>query len=709
MKFILVGNPNTGKSTFFNRWTGLKQTCGNWPGVTVEKHIGQTSCGEVVDLPGIYSLHAVSEDEKVATQVTFAREYDCIINVVDAVNLERNLYLSLALSELNKPMIIVLTMVDLVTAQGRSVNWPELSKRFGVSIVDGRDIVALEQAITHLSEHPSQPCCLNCQRAHIDYPPSIERALQQVSREGEPEECSILRLEGILPGGESVISAFEASQGVSPDVLISDARYATIYTLVDGLLEQSSQTHGHFSSLIDRVVLNRWLGLPIFLLIMYALFWFTQIIGGAFIDFFDLAGSALFVTAPLKALAYCHAPDWLNLLVSGLGTGLQTVATFVPPVFFIFLGLSILEDSGYMARAAYVMDRIMRFLGLPGGAFVPMLVGFGCSVPAIMATRTLSSRRDRIRAIFLVPFMSCGARLPVYALFGAAFFGAQSGLAVFMIYFIGILLAIGTGLLLKYTLLPGQPSAFIMELPLYHRPSIKAIMTTTWERLRNFVLRAGQVITIMVLLLSLCEKIPVSNDRTLVTAVGQSITPVFSPMGVETENWQASVALVMGLFAKEAVVGSLQSLYAQEAQAQDDTSESESVTETLMEACKTLPTNLATIIGITNADEEGEDNGTLEQLRKKFTKGPHQAFAYLLFILLYVPCLAAVGTIAKEIGARYTVILSVYLTVLGWSVATLYYQIAVMHSPLWLAVSSACLLIMGLGLKILGSQSPRLA
>lgn len=732
----LVGNPNTGKSTFFNAWTGMHQVTGNWPGVTVEKLLGDValSNGEhvtVVDLPGIYSLHAVSEDERVASDYARSGVADIIINVVDAVNLERNLYLTLALAELGKPMVVVLTMVDILKRQGFNVNIPELSKRLGVPVVTA-DVhkrnrrQALERAILEALATKQRP-------ARVVYPVSLNKAFMQAHREGEPEVLALHRLEGIVPGAEATIAQVEEVLGTTPDVLIADARYDKIAEIHAGIVKQVGHARTEVGRTLDRFALNRWLGIPIFLGAMYLLFWFTQVVGGCFIDFFDGLGDALFVTGLGNVLALCHAPEWLiTLLADGLGTGVQTVMTFIPPVFFIFLGLSLLEDSGYMARAAYVMDRFMRLLGLPGSAFVPMLVGFGCTVPAIMATRTLSNRRDRLLTIFMTPFMSCGARLPVYALFGAAFFGAASGAMVFAIYLCGIVLAVLTGLLLKWTLFVGDPAPFVMELPLYHIPRAGTVLKQAWERLARFLFRAGKVLVVMVLFLSICDKITFKSpfasapaptveaaeaeseaeEISAIEFVGRAISPVFAPMGVERSNWQGSVALIVGLFAKEQVVSSLNSLYAISKEVEEEEAERvaswaearESFKEGVGEAIATVPAALKGLF-VDEGEEEEENAGLMEVLRRKFDRDPNRAFAYLLFVLLYVPCLAAIATIIREIGVAFSSILFGYLTLLGWCVATLYFQVTTGHSLLWIAAACAFLaataaFFYGLGRKL---------
>ena len=320
---------------------------------------------------------------------------------------------------------------------------------------------------------------------------------------------------------------------------------------------------------IDRIVLNRWLGLPIFLLIMYIMFLFTQNLGAAFIDFFDILVGGVMVDGLSELLTSIGSPEWLTVfLANGIGGGLQTVSTFIPVVFFLFLFLALLEDSGYMARAAFVMDRLMRALGLPGKAFVPLLVGFGCGVPAVMATRTMDRASDRIITVLMAPFMSCGARLPVYVLFATAFWPENGQNLVFLLYVIGILAAILTGFLLKHAALPGAASAFVMEIPPYHIPTFKGVMLRTWDRVKTFLFRAGKVIVVIVAALAFLNSLGTDgtfgnedSDKSVLSEIGRGIVPVFAPMGVQEQNWPAAVGVFTGIFAKEAVVGTLNSLY----------------------------------------------------------------------------------------------------------------------------------------------------
>lgn len=755
----LVGNPNSGKTTVFNALTGARQRIGNWPGVTVEKKEGEWRLPDgreatLVDLPGIYSLSATSEDERAALQYVLSGAADLFINVVDATNLERNLYLTLLLLELKVPMLVVVTMMDIARSRKLAIDLEHLGRHLGCPVVGvnalNRDeVAAMAREVARRAEQPEASAF------RLEYPDELEREIDVLAAgsvktaealgvsarwvaikllEGDPlvaaRAAALKDLASVLVGEAS--RRIEGVLKETPDVLFADTRYGVIQGLCREVLRHT-ETREYFTAKADKVILNRVLGIPFFLLVMYAVFWTTQVVGGAFIDFFDIAGGTLFVEGTKALLEKVAAPGWIVALLSGgVGAGLQTVATFIPPIFFMFFCLSLLEDSGYMARAAFVMDRFMRWLGLPGKSFVPLLVGFGCSVPAIMATRTLDNRRDRFLTIFMTPFMSCGAKLPVYALFGAAFFGERAGRMVFWIYLSGIVLAILTGLMLKATVFKGEPSHFIMELPPYHLPRLKHILLHTWDRLKLFIGRAGLVIVPMVLLLGFLNSVgrdgSFGNEDTrnsLLCTIGTAITPVFEPMGLEKDNWPAAVSIFTGLFAKEAVVGTLNSLYGQMGEeaaeeAGDAAGEEDGGFDLwggLAEAFATIPQNLKGVFGgladplglaSVSGDEEavaGEleaDLSVFRNMRARFSKGPHQAFAYLLFILLYVPCIAAMGAAFRELGRAYGLLLTGYLTVLGWSVATLYYQVTVGRQAVWVLTACALLALMYGGFWLIG-------
>ena len=722
----VVGNPNCGKTTLFNALTGSRQRVGNWPGVTVEKKSGEYRVGktrfEVVDLPGTYSLDVadqeVSLDEKIARDYVHANEADLIVNIVDAANLERNLYLTTQLAEMRVPLLVVLNMVDVAAAKGIKVDAEALSQRLGCPVVavvasEGEGIDALKAAIVEaVASRPTS-------KAEVRYDDAIEQAISTLvsalagasaARGASARWLAVRLLEGDDLARASVeaataerAAALAGGLGDDLDILVADARYGVANRIAGEVTAVSGRASSDLTDRIDRLVLNRALGIPIFLLMMYLMFMFTINIGGAFIDFFDQFAGALLVDGFGALLAGLGTPQWLEvLLAKGIGGGLQVVATFIPVIGFLYLFLSVLEDSGYMARAAFVMDRFMRWVGLPGKSFVPLIVGFGCNVPAIIATRTLEHRRDRLMTIAMAPFMSCGARLPVYVLFAAAFFpeGAQN--VVFGLYLIGIAVAVLTGLVLKGTLLEGEATPFIMELPPYHMPTARGVLVHTWDRLKSFVFRAGRVIVPMVLVLNFLNAVGTDgsygnedSDKSMLAAVGRSIAPAFAPFGLNPENWPAAVGIFTGVLAKEAVVGTLDAAYsalAEGEKAQDgEEDEPFELVPALQGALATIPVNLAEAFGawldplhldvgdVTDqaavAEAQEVSTGTFGAMASRFD-GAAGAFAYLLFILLYIPCVAALAAVYQEAGARWTLFVGAWTTGLGYGLATLYYQAA---------------------------------
>ncbi|MEC5396706.1 Fe(2+) transporter permease subunit FeoB [Uliginosibacterium sp. H1] len=726
LRVALVGNPNCGKTTLFNALTGSRQQVGNWPGVTVERKSGNFRLDdtdvEVVDLPGLYSLVAMrdtSTDEQVAREYVAAGGADFIVNIVDAANLERNLYLSSQLLESGVPVLVALNMVDVAREQGVVVDAEALSRRLGCPVVPvvatrRRTIDALKQAIARQSAGNSSTGPV--------FAPVVEDAIDALSdaigtsiavQAGQASWLATRLLEGdtraetlCAPLADVLATQrarVESAEGVEADILVADARYRFVSAACADSRSFSGQLSRHLSDRIDAVVLHRVLGIPIFLAVMYLMFLLTINVGSAFIDFFDQAFGAVLVDGLGGWLDGVGAPSWLKvLLANGVGGGVQTVATFIPVIGFLYLALSALEDSGYMARAAFVMDRAMRALGLPGKAFVPLIVGFGCNIPAIMATRTLEHRRDRILTTLMVPFMSCGARLPVYALFAAAFFPQNGQNVVFALYLIGIAVAVLTGLLMKHTLLKGKSGHFVMELPLYHVPMPGTVVRRAWDRLRDFVVRAGQVIVPMVVVLSLLNSMGTDgsfghedSEASVLAKVGHVITPAFAPMGIREENWQAAVGLFTGILAKEAVVGTLNALYAgtDEAAADPEGAEGaqdEGIVARLGAAFQTIPDNLSELGGklldplgldvgyvsdqASAAQELEASTGVFGAMQARFD-GALGAFSYLLIILLYTPCVAANGAVRNELGGGWMAITAGWTFFVGYTAAVLCYQI----------------------------------
>ncbi len=757
----VVGNPNCGKTTLFNRLTGARQHVGNWPGVTVERKSGHFNHDdfrfELVDLPGTYSLDVVAEavslDEQIARNYVASRKADLIINIVDASNIERNLYLTSQLIEMRVPMLVVLNMMDVAEERKIRIDQGGLARRLGCPVVAitatrKKGVDALKRAL--LSAAQSKPI----PTATVDYEAGleqgIERQLPQLDAVAHSRQCDArwlaLKLleEDTLAeeiAGDVLVQLaatekqmVETALGDDLDIIAADGRYGFVNTLTHECVARSSEVTRSRSDKIDRVVLNRALGIPIFLLVIYLMFMFTINIGSAFIDFFDIMVGAVMVDWIGEVMSAVGAPSWLTVLIQGIGSGFQVVATFIPIIGCLYLFLSVLEDSGYMARAAFVMDRFMRFIGLPGRAFVPMIVGFGCNVPAIMATRTMEHRRDRILTILMNPFMSCGARLPVYALFAAAFFPVGGQNLVFLLYLTGISAAVVTGLIIKRTLVPGDVTPFVMELPTYHLPTVKSVLLHTWDRLKSFLFRAGKVIVPMVLVLNLLNSVgtdgsmgEIESDETVLSAIGRTIIPAFSPMGLKEDNWPAAVGIFTGVLAKEAVVGTLDALYSQLAQRGGKSDSSDvakvfSLRQSFQEALMTIPENLADVadnfldplglnIGrVDDSSEAAEEQevtvSTFVEMRRRFD-GQAGAFAYMLFILLYFPCVAATAAIYRETSAGWATFAAGWTTGLAYMVATIFYQGATyarhpLTSSLWIGGLAGLFALIVAALKLWG-------
>ncbi len=695
-EIALIGNANAGKTTLFNQLTGARQKTGNWPGVTVERRSGPMKLGEqtltLVDLPGIYTMdHEHSPDEAVARQYLLQHRPALILNVVDASNLERNLYLTSQLLEFGLPLVVVLNMTDVAEQQGKHIDPAALSDALGVPVVPvvartGQGLDALrKQALAALGA--AAPTC------RAPYPQDLLQTL--------PTDRPLAQ------ALQDKLQALPATERETLQDQLADARFEMAHQAALAAQQRHEGRDRQLTARLDRIALHPWLGVPVFLLMMYLLFFFSIRLSNAFVDFFDLAAGALFIDAPDHWLQAVGAPDWIRIfLAQGLGAGLQTVATFIPVIGLLYFFLSILEDSGYMARAAFVVNRLMTWLGLSGKAFVPLIVGLGCNVPAIMATRTLKQERERLATIMMAPFISCGARLSVYALFVSIFFREQGANIVFLLYVIGVLAAIGTGLLLKHTLLKGEAEPLLMELPHYHLPSFKSLLVTSWIRLKGFLIGAGKVIILMVMLIQVLDNIGTDGSMgenrqgdSLLNATAKAITPAFAPMGIEEDNWPATVGILTGLLAKEVVAGTLTALYREmQGHTEEDTGEF-SLPAALGEAAATIPANLKD--AFLNWDDPLEMNqiADLEQdeasqsvagvLRAKF-HGNTGVFAYLLFVLLYFPCASATAAIFRESGPRWTAFAVLWTTSLAWMSASTFYQLAQfsrqpMISLAWLA------------------------
>ncbi len=740
LRIAIAGNPNCGKTTLFNLFTGARQRTGNWPGVTVERKSGiyadEQGVLEIIDLPGVYTLRPIpgredqSLDEKIARDAIVRDQFDVVVDVVDATNLERNLYLLAQMVETERPVVIALNMMDEARRQGLAIDLAALEKATGVPVVPmiarrGEGFANLVRIIRETARQERRP------RRTVTYPEPVERLIAEL----EPVIAYTARKEGVssrwlavrliegddlalrLAGDETAgvlrraLPKLRKALGEDPDLVIADARYAFAHAAAHQAVHMRGELAASTSDAIDRLVLHWLAGPVIFLAAIYLMFLLTINVGGAFVDFFDLLAQALFVDGSRQILTAMHAPEWLTVIIAdGLGTGIQTVATFVPIIGILFLVLSLLEDSGYMVRAAFLMDRLMRTIGLPGKAFVPLIVGFGCNVPAVLSARTLENPRERTLTILMTPFMSCGARLTVYALFAAVFFPRGGQNVVFLLYLVGIAAAILTGLLFKRTLLKGEATPFVMELPPYRLPRMSSLLLHSWNRLKGFVFGAGKVIVVIVAVLAFFNQMGTDGsfghagtERSMLSATGKAITPAFAPLGIREENWPATVGLFTGIFAKEVVVGTLNALYSTiEAGARPQDAKNESISEKIQAALISIPENLRALgqaladpLGLGSAGDaaaiqakQGVSEATFHAMRSRFD-GRIGAFAYMLFVLLYFPCAATFAAIMREAGLRWAVLSGIWSSWLGWSVAVAFYQTATLprhpvSSALWL-------------------------
>lgn len=664
LTIALAGNPNCGKTSLFNLLTKSRQHIGNWPGVTVEKKEGTLKFkGEsykVIDLPGTYSLGAYSEDEIVARNYILKDKPDVVINVVDATNLERNLYLTTQLIEMGANVVIALNMIDQAEALNIEIDTNKLSKRLGVPIIKtsalkNRGIEELIETSIHSKK--------NEKLININYGEDIENEIKNLSSLLEtyknklefPVNWTALKLlendeyikdkikqlnaPSIFNKLEESNKTIEKNIGFEADMSIVDKRYSFISSITEDVIKKPSEKQVTTTEKIDKIVTNKYLGIPIFALIMYCLYELTFIIGAGIQEWFgDLIAKAGVIVS--EWFSNMGAPELLvGFIDKGLFGGVGAVLSFLPLIMVMYFLLGLLEDSGYMARAAYVMDRLMRGLGLHGKTFVSMIVSVGCNVPGIMSTRTLENKKDRMIAILINPFISCGARMPIYAVFVEAFFPTHQGLVLFSLYVLGIIVALISGKIFSKTLFKGESSYFVMELPAYRMPSIKNVFLLMWEKAGAFFKKAGMIIFPMMIVLWALSVLPLgvepNSEHSILGMIGSFVAPLFVLAGYGT--WQAGVSLITGILAKESVVATMGMVYA----------------------------------GV----EEGE--ALINVIQQVFT--PLSAISFLVMTLLYTPCLAALGAIKRETNSmKWTIFSAVYTFVIALVLSTLVYQVGLL-------------------------------
>jgi ferrous iron transport protein B len=661
LHFALAGNPNCGKTTLFNQLTGSSQYVGNWPGVTVEKKEGRVRQAKIpvsiLDLPGIYSLSPYSPEEIVTRNCLIDEHLELIINIVDATNIERNLYLTTQLAELGCPMIIALNMIDLLEKRGDQIDYRLLEKELGIPVVPisaSRGIglqKLIERGVDFAEAHPR----IAVKNTYSDDVDLVLRGIEDVLRGSSEDERVNTRWTAVkLFEGDNItvkklrlneldarrivrlVEMIPTTPNVDREMIIADQRYRYICALCARAVHKGhAQGYVTLSDKIDRIATSRIWAIPLFLLMMLFIFFITF---GPFGSLLQKGAEWLikdwFSGVMGEALTAANASPWaVSLVLNGVIEGVGSVVSFLPQIMLLFMLLSILEDSGYMARAAFIMDQLLRKIGLSGRAFVPMLMGFGCTVPAVLGTRTLENEKDKRLTILITPFMSCSAKMPVYSLFIAVFFVKNSPLVIFSIYLLGIFVAILTALLFKNTILTGEPAPFVMELPPYRLPTPKSLFLHVWERLKDFLTKAGTVLlgaTIVIWFLqsfNLQLQMVEDSAESILASVGTAIAPIFTLCGFG--NWKASVSLVTGLAAKESVVSTMAVLYG-----------------------------------------GGDLTAMLGQV---FT--PLSAYAFMVFVLLYTPCVAALSAIHREMGSvKWTLVTVGYQLLVAWFASAMVFQ-----------------------------------
>ncbi|BCR05708.1 ferrous iron transport protein B [Desulfuromonas versatilis] len=706
----VAGNPNAGKSTLINAIAGTRLHVGNWPGVTVEKKEATFEFAgrkiRLVDLPGTYSLSPYTQEEIIARDYLVSERPDLIVNVVDSTNLERNLYLTVQLLELGIPVVMALNVFDEAEAKGYRFDILKMEQMLGLTIVPtaatrktGLDDLLKTVLETAAAKGEVAP-------ARLNYGPDIEAAVETsvaALSEKHPElikrypsrwlalklmegDAEVRKEVNLGPDAlpEEALSHLRQAHGEDIEALMADARYGLASGLTREVLRKPDIRKAELTEKIDRVVLNRFLGIPIFLTAMWLVFKLTFDLSTPFADWLDAMIAGPFARWTAAGLGAIGAPDWtVSLALDGVISGVGFVLVFVPVIFAMMFFITFLEGSGYMARAAFVMDRAMHAIGLHGKSFIPMLLSFGCNVPGIYATRTLENPRDKALTALLLPLMSCGARLPVYVLFAGVFFGAAAGSVIWSLYVLGIVLAILMGILFKRTLFRGESPMFIMELPPYRMPSLRSLCLHTWEKGKHFLIKAGTYILAVSVFVWFALNLPWGVESKRDSYLGQTgalIAPIFEPLGFG--NWEAASSLLTGVIAKEIVVGTMGEIYAPDAIEQEAQLE---LAPTLGEDLKEMVTsffgafgdaaaNVAGTFGVSSLAAEDEGDTPLKQsVAGAFT--PLSAFAFMAFVLLYMPCVVVAIAMRQEFGSwKWFGVAFAYQSALAWGVALIIYQ-----------------------------------
>ncbi len=707
----LVGNPNAGKTSLFNALTGQDQHVGNWPGKTVTYQEGLWRAARdvlLVDLPGTYSLTAFTPEEALARDVLARAPLDGVLNVVDASHLDRHLYLTAEVLELGLPTLVVLNMMDVAAREGVTVDTDALAQALGVPVVP--TIAARGQGLDDLAVYLRQdPAAWGRNPRPVRYPPEVDDAAQQLVAllhqhgyhdprarwvalkllEGQDALAAALftdaAREAVRKAARDARNALRQALGDDPALIIADARYGWAHGLVQRVVRRAGRAGFSWSRALDRWAMHRWLGLPLFLLIMGFMFHLVVNVSEPLLTWLEMVLNGPVQRAVLAGLHAVHAPLWLrSLVVDGVLAGVGSMLTFVPGLTLLYLALAWLEDSGYMARVAFLMDRVMRAFGLHGKAFLPLLLGLGCNVPAVYATRTLERRRDRLLVALVIPFMSCSARLPVYLVFTLTFFPTRAALIIWGLYVLGMVVALASARLLSHLLPPEEAGYFVLELPPYHWPTPAVLWRQVYRQVREFVVRAGTVIVAISVVLWALTHLPwgAPLERSLLARVSARLAPALEPLGFG--KWEAASALLSGFIAKEVVVATMGTIYvggeldAQALMAPEPFAWGEAVRQTVVGLGQALGEAARRLVGLGQGVgwlQVGDaDPGLSTALRQAFT--PPAALAFLVFTLLYVPCAATVAAIRQEFGARWALVSVVYQLSVAWSFAWIAYRLA---------------------------------
>ncbi len=713
MKEITVavaGNPNSGKSTLINAIAGTSLQVGNWPGVTVERKTAKFGFEELsinlVDLPGTYSLSPYTQEEVIARDFLAKEKPDLIINVVDATNLERNLYLTIQLMELGIPIVMALNIYDEAKKKGIEIDIEKLEKLLGIRVVP--TVATKKQGINELLNAVKVASILKEERQYhskqFNYGEDIEEAIKAIEEALKIKDPAVLskyparwlclklleRDELVLKeiglnGDEDFIKKAESHflnvHGDDPDSILADTRYGIAHGIAKEVISQRSVRRRDLTERIDRIVLNRWLGIPIFLLVLWFIFKISFDFSTPFSDWLDGFLSDFLGKWTANALSSAGASEWfISLVTEGIIAGVGSVLVFVPLIAMVMFVLTFLEGSGYMARVAFVMDKVMHSIGLHGKSIIPLILGFGCNVPSIYATRVLETDRDKKLTALLVPLMSCGARLPVYVLFIGAFFATHGPTVLWSLYVLGIVVAVVLGFALKKTLFKGFAPVFIMELPPYRIPTLRDLMIHTWQKLKHFIIKAGTYIFAVSVVMWFLLNVPygVEKENSALGKIGKTISPVFEPLGFG--NWQASASLVSGIMAKEVVVSTMAQIYVteEEEKKEEESSFAEDLKQQLISLANAVLGAFENLLGFeikTISAEEEEDTAPLkEKLQQVFT--PLSAYAFLAFVLLYWPCVVTAAAMRQEFGTWKIYGLTILLhSAVAWTVALIIYQV----------------------------------